>query len=210
MTAIIRKDYDYSSPQGDKNLALCGGSVINEHVILTGAHCVDKYVNKIQWNLQIWSKFFDFRFKYSPGDIKIRAGEWDTQTARERYPYQERDVVEILIHELFNPKSLDNDVALVILEKPLKFANNVKPVCLPKQGEVFTQQECYVTGWGKTQFGKKGNPSVILKKIDLPMVDRNTCQYNLRKTRLGKLFNLHKSFVCAGGIKGKDACTVSN
>lgn len=41
------------------------------------------------------------------------------------------------------------------------------------------------------------------------MVDRDTCEYYLRKTRLGKYYQLHKSFICAGGIEGKDACTVS-
>lgn len=92
--------------------------------------------------------------RYAPYEIKVRAGEWDTQTARERYPYQERDVAEVLIHEQYAPKTVYNDIALVILKTPLKFANNVKPVCLPKQGEIFSQNECYVTGWGKTIFGK--------------------------------------------------------
>lgn len=32
------------------------------------------------------------------------------------------------------------------------------------------------------------------------------CQNMLRQTRLGTRFNLHKSFVCAGGEKDRDAC----
>ncbi|XP_014260480.1 hyaluronan-binding protein 2 isoform X1 [Cimex lectularius] len=54
--------------------------------------------------------------------------------------------------------------------------------------------------------GKKGKYQVILKKVDLPMVDRNTCEAELRKTRLSQYFNLHESFVCAGGIAGQDTC----
>ena len=38
------------------------------------------------------------------------------------------------------------------------------------------------------------------------MVDRNSCQNRLRSTRLGKFFELHESFVCAGGVVGKDVC----
>lgn len=47
---------------------------------------------------------------------------------------------------------------------------------------------------------------MILKKIDLPIVPRDTCQQALRTTRLGKFFELHKSFICAGGEAGKDTC----
>lgn len=56
--------------------------------------------------------------------------------------------------------------------------------------------------------GKEGKYQVILKKIDLPTVEFNECQTSLRKTRLGAAFNLHSSFMCAGGESGKDTCTV--
>lgn len=94
--------------------------------------------------------------------MKIRAGEWDTQTGRERYPYQEQDVAQIIVHERFNPKSVYNDIALIVLNKPVKYAANVKPVCLPRQGTIFNQRECYVTGWGKTSFGEQFSDFLFL------------------------------------------------
>ena len=33
------------------------------------------------------------------------------------------------------------------------------------------------------------------------------CVFSYRTTRLGEFFELHKSFNCAGGIGGEDACT---
>lgn len=45
-----------------------------------------------------------------------------------------------------------------------------------------------------------------MKRVQLPMVDFNTCQEALKSTRLTKHFILHPSFVCAGGIAGKDTC----
>lgn len=39
---------------------------------------------------------------------------------------------------------------------------------------------------------------MILKKVELPMVPFQSCQDSLRRTKLGRYFNLHESFVCAG------------
>lgn len=50
---------------------------------------------------------------------------------------------------------------------------------------------------------------MILKKIELPIVDHQKCEAALQSTRLGLKFKLHNSFTCAGGEAGKDTCTVS-
>lgn len=49
---------------------------------------------------------------------------------------------------------------------------------------------------------------MIMKKVELPMVPFRTCEESLRKTRLGGRFNLHNSFVCAGGQENVDTCQV--
>ncbi|GBP33109.1 Phenoloxidase-activating factor 2 [Eumeta japonica] len=41
---------------------------------------------------------------------------------------------------------------------------------------------------------------------ELPVVDRNSCLRKLRSTRLGDLFELHSSFMCAGGEPDSDTC----
>merc|ERR1712025_1406747 len=45
-----------------------------------------------------------------------------------------------------------------------------------------------------------------LKEIDLPVVDSYQCENKLRQTRLGGKYKLHDSFLCAGGVSGKDTC----
>merc|ERR1712038_1826176 len=60
--------------------------------------------------------------------------------------------------------------------------------------------------WGKDQFGAAGNYQVVLKEIDLPVVGHDQCEASLRTTRLGKRFQLDDSFICAGGVDGKDTC----
>ncbi len=59
---------------------------------------------------------------------------------------------------------------------------------------------------GKDLFGKEGKYQVILKRVELPIVPRDKCVTELRKTRLGPHFELNNSFICAGGERGKDTC----
>merc|ERR1712137_862291 len=47
---------------------------------------------------------------------------------------------------------------------------------------------------------------VVLKEIGLPVVNQAVCQDKLRTTRLGQKYKLHDSFLCAGGVAGKDTC----
>ncbi|XP_023035635.1 phenoloxidase-activating factor 2 isoform X2 [Drosophila willistoni] len=178
MVAILREE-------NKLNLYECGGALIAPDIILTAAHCVH---NK------------------DANTLIVRAGEWDTQTKDEIIPHEDRYVKAIAYHERFNKGSLYNDIALLLVESPFSSQSNIQPVCLPEIGEVFNYNRCYATGWGKNKFGKDGEYQVILKKIDLPVVGNEICQSNLRETRLGQHFNLHDSFICAGGEKGKDTC----
>ncbi|XP_063632197.1 phenoloxidase-activating factor 2-like [Cydia splendana] len=186
MVAILKiEPVNENEPNGQKlNVYVGGGSLIHPSVVLTAAHYVS-----------------------NGNQLRIRAGEWDTQTKNELYPYQDRDVKEVVVHKDFNKGNLFYDIGLLFLASPVDAAPNIGVACLPSPGvRAVGGKRCLASGWGKDHFGKEGRYQVILKRVEVPVVDRARCQQELRKTRLGKYFELHSSFMCAGGEAGADTC----
>ncbi|XP_048485757.1 phenoloxidase-activating factor 2 [Plutella xylostella] len=185
MVAVLRR-----SKSGGADAAwsqkdyLGGGSLIHPRAVLTTAHKIEGV---------------------TADDLKIRAGEWDTQTRSEIYPEQEMNVQKIVRHENFYRPSVLNSVALLFLERPVTRMPNVGTACLgrrlPEPGT-----RCISMGWGKDKFFAQDSYATFLKKVELPLVSRSSCQTALRRTRLGSFFQLHNSLTCAGGEEGKDTC----
>lgn len=165
----------------------CGGTLIASRYVLTVAHCVARFTG-------------DDRVP-----LKVRLGEWDTQSMKEFYPHEDYDVGNIFIHQYFRNSSLWNDVALLELTRPVSFAPHISPICLPKLEDVFEGTSCVVTGWGKDAY-RTGKFANIMKEVNVPVIDNPTCQNLLRQTRLGRYFRLHEGFICAGTEDGVDSC----
>ena len=65
--------------------------------------------------------------------IKVRCGEWDTESVSEHYEHQERAARIISIHPGFKPNDLYNDVAIIIVESKFIIDRHVDTICLPNQ-----------------------------------------------------------------------------
>ncbi|KAJ8940410.1 hypothetical protein NQ318_009339 [Aromia moschata] len=111
----------------------------------------------------------------------------------------------IIIHPKYNPASLRNDIALLILDVPFKLTDNVGLICLSQRERQNVEGTCVATGWGKNSY-RKGTYQSILKKLELPLVSKDQCLSSLQQARLGPFFQLHESFICAGGEANKDTC----
>lgn len=189
----------------------CAGSLIHPSVVLTVAHCVHN----------------------TPVErLLVRVGGGGTNDFPD-FPHSQHRLRQVIVHERFNASrySMHNDIALLFLDTPVAVSSvsgGPRTICLPatiqaarRQNQVsrgrsstttttiFDNHRCVVSGW-KAPVSRHQNhrgAAHILNKIQVPMVPRKICERALQSTRLGRRFRLHRSFICAGGEPGRDACT---
>lgn len=161
----------------EDNDGFCGGTILNELYILTAAHCLNQARR-----------------------FKVRVGDRNTEKEEGNEMAHEVDV--IIKHNRFNRDTYDFDIAVLRLKTPITFRMNVAPACLPQkdwaEATLMTQKTGIVSGFGRTH--EKGRQSNILKMLEVPYVDRNTC-------KLSTSFSITQNMFCAGyEAKLEDAC----
>ncbi|XP_071590450.1 coagulation factor X-like [Heliangelus exortis] len=155
----------------------CGGTILNEYFVLSGASCV---------NL---SK-----------DLQVLVGMVDKE--KEEPSRAVHRVEKIIAHAEFDTETFDSDIALLKLEEPITFSEDVVPACLPEEhfanDVLMNQTYGIVSGFGREYLGSR--PVRRMKVLQIPYVDRDTCKLALRTPVTENMF-------CAGYDKdGKDAC----
>ncbi|KAB0387374.1 hypothetical protein FD755_002330, partial [Muntiacus reevesi] len=149
----------------------CGGAIINSIWILTAAHCVQSKNNPLFWT--------------------VVAGDHD-RTLKESTE-QVRRAKHIIMHEDFDTRSYDSDIALIQLSSALEFNSVVRPICLPHSLEpLFSSEICVVTGWGSVS--KEGGLASRLQQIQVSMLEREVCECTYYSAHPG---GISEKMICA-------------
>uniref|UniRef100_A0A8C9CZ62 tryptase n=1 Tax=Panthera leo TaxID=9689 RepID=A0A8C9CZ62_PANLE len=163
-----------------KDKHTCGGSLIASRWVLTAAHCIFGHVE----------------YTVKMGDIHVN------HTSRMAIQVPVRDIV---VHKYYNPVgSIENDIALILLEFPVNFSSHIRPVCLPeKMFMVEAGMECWVTGWGKR---KETARRILSGEAKLNIVRYEECNRALKEQMESGSDLVKKGAVCAYSSRGKDTC----
>lgn len=122
---------------------ICGGTIVNENWVITAAHCVDLEIDGVPYK--------------EPKYFKALLGEHNLEI--EEPEEVKINVKRIIIHPQWNSQNLNNDLALIELERPIDFdgkESHVSPVCLGDSRLPNLDDKIgLISGWGKTSNGKQ-------------------------------------------------------
>ena len=151
---------------------LCGGSLVADRWVLTAAHC--------------------FHATAQPDVVRVKAGASDY---RQRGGWGEAE--KIVMHEGYDAKTHENDLALVKLKSPP--AGEIIPLATPEV-QPHTCDMLEVTGWGRTAEGAPA--AAVLQRASVPYVENSIC--NAPEAYKGAIKD---GMMCAGYHDGGvDAC----
>jgi transmembrane serine protease 9 len=166
------------------NQQFCGGTLLNARWVLTAAHCASAV---------------------PASDMEVVGGAHNL-TINE--PDQQRvAVARAIIHPAFNALTLDEDIALLKLSKPLSLTSRVQPVALVDSDDLARPGTlATVTGWGDL-FEGSNEGSETLQQVSLPIVANEQCEEAF-DWYFGSDTWVTDNMLCAGYEEGgKDTCS---
>ncbi|KAI4457880.1 polyserase-related [Holotrichia oblita] len=156
---------------------MCGASIIDNRHLLTAAHCVTDDRGRLRNKS---------RYHAVVGDLRTNINSPTTVIRR---------ILNIFVHENYNPSTIVSDVAVLRIES-LIFNANINSIPLAANLPP-PNTNCTISGWGLTDF--EGDPSPILLFAHVLLLSHQTCLQSYGSYLLGGM-------ICAG-FPGRDSCS---
>lgn len=175
------QDHPYQVSVRRHGLHICGGAIISTARVLTSACCINPSA--------------------SPQIYSILAGTTDRT---DECNGQLRNISKFTRYPDYTSKPLENDIAILELETPLKFDNTIARIALPPHNlpDIPDGALVTVTGWGYHYNGS--GLSIKLRALSMPVISNGRCHDMLGEKIL-------PSMMCAANTEeGASSCTGDN
>ncbi|XP_077297589.1 modular serine protease-like [Arctopsyche grandis] len=178
--AIYRKRDDFDH--------ICGGTIITNRLVVSAAHCFhDDSAGTIlnETNYAVAAGKY-YRSWNSPLDESAQKSSYGGQD-----------------------QNLQQDIAVLLLEKLLAFTDSLHPVCLDLISTSFQEDQVSpgnlgkAVGWGLTKEGNLNSASESLMAVTIRVVDDETCKAKVPSTFVRYLT---ADKFCAGWLNGTALC----
>ncbi|RNA26073.1 serine protease 33-like [Brachionus plicatilis] len=174
----------------------CSGSLINKNYVVTAAHCMH------------FESSYNTEFPNIERVVRVFFGFVDKTNIELYDEINQRRVSKVIVHPNFVLNTLQNDIALLKLDKPVPRDYLVDYLCLfhyDQTDNLLGSNKLYTAGWGNTEKYGSNYPDK-LNYVDVRIFPIDDCKY-MYPPDYDYLFNENIN-VCAGyeAQVGKDSC----
>nr|ACJ22639.1 S1 type peptidase [Octopus kaurna] len=125
----------------------CGATLISDKHVLTAAHCIENGVKSITAHFGSTNK--------NNAKVKVGVRQW------------------VLHPDYVKRHTIDNDIAVLELRKPVPTSRCIQPIDVPNPGDKLYKR-CVTAGWGKT--AENGIYPTQMRRTNIDIIPNDKCQ----------------------------------